>query len=391
MLNKQRYRFLIPSAVASFLLYGIFMSAPAFAKENENGFSLNLYGHLLSFEFVQPKITIQYPIEKEGVSKIVALVKESELQSLVKQMDSYSAEFGMDDMAYVIFGRKLSAQLYKDPNAAKLFQYQILMEKGYNVILGVNEEQLTLFGNLGFNILNGTTVQHQGLSYDDLSFDYNLEPCIDAVYEVAIGGRAILINENRPPFFNAIRGSYDLHTEFEGAVYFFKGSLNQSLANYYHDLPDIEFGQIYLNYQISSPTYSQLVGDLKKAISNMFPRKQIDFLLHFTQTAIPYKVDKEAIGKEKFAFPEEVLSNNYGDCEDKSVLFAYLTKEVLQLPSVALIYVSQNHLNVAVAINHASFNFIYNNQKYLICEPSGLGFAPGDNVYDLKKVSIIPW
>ncbi|MFY8191007.1 MAG: hypothetical protein ACOVK9_08570 [Bacteroidia bacterium] len=72
-------------------------------------------------------------------------------------------------------------------------------------------------------------------------------------------------------------------------------------------------------------------------------------------------------------------------------MFAYLVKEVLQLPSLALVYVHQNHLNVAVAVSGAQYNFIHNNQKYIICEPSGPGLQAGENVYDWKNANIVAW
>jgi hypothetical protein len=391
VLNRQTYK--IQNAIRNiFFVSLVFLYASrAIAAEQQQKLQVDLYGHLLQLEYDAPKFQIQYPIGSDQIEQQLCLVKQTTLSSLIGQMDEYSDEFGMDDMAYMLFSRKLSNAIYADPNVAKIFQYQLLKEKGYNVLLTQNAEMVAVYGFLDFNILNGTEIIYDGLEYTDLSFEYNLEPCEQQLFERNELGRAIAINENRPPFFKASKGTYDLHAEFEGMVYFFKGSLNQSLADYYHDLPDIEFGQIYLNYQLSSTAYEHLVGDLKRAISGMYANKQIDFLLDFTQTAFPYKLDKNAIGKEKFAFPEEVLANKYGDCEDKSVLFAYLVKEVLQLPSVAMVYVSQNHLNVAVAVNHPSFNFVYKNQKYLICEPSGNGFEPGDNVYDLKKALIVKW
>jgi hypothetical protein len=391
VLSKQTYSFKVFLGAILYFSLMFTYSPKLTAAEQKQKLQLDLYGHKLQLAYDGANLQINYPIGSAQIEKQLKLVQQTKLGSLIEQMDDYSDEFGMDDIAYMLFSRKLSNAIYSDPNTAKIFQYQLLKEKGYNVLLTLNSEMVVLYGFLDFKILNGTEIFYDGLEYTDLSFEYNLEPCELQFIERNSTGRAIAINENRPPFFNATKGKYDLHAEYEGMVYFFEGTLNQSLAEYYHDLPDIEFGQIYLNYQLSSPTYEHLVGDLKRAISGMYPNKQIDFLLDFTQTAFPYKLDKNVIGKEKFAFPEEVLANNYGDCEDKSVLFAYLVKEVLQLPSVAMVYVSQNHLNVAVAINHPSFNFVYNNQKYLICEPSGKGFEPGDNVYDLKKASIVKW
>jgi hypothetical protein len=381
-----KFKFVIFLALFNFLAF----SSRSACLANE--FHLDLYGHPLKFSGANFGSSLSIPFTKEKISNYLIGLDQTEIASYVSQMDFYSAQFGMDDMAYLLVTEKLSLILGSDLTSAKLLQYKLLKTKGYNLILGYSDYQLTDYANLGFNVLNCTYVTHKGLVYTDISFDQKLEPCKEELFEPANGGRAILINEKRPPFFEAKKANYSYHLEFEGKLYFFNGTLNQSIAEYYRELPDIEFGSIYQNYQLSEVSKSELIKDLSDAIQGMYTAKQIDFLLTFTQEAIPYKTDLLNVGKEKFAFPEEVLFNQYGDCEDKSVLFAYLAKEVLQLPSIALIYFHQNHLNVAVAISDKTgYNFIHNNQKYLVCEPSGVGFSPGDNIYDITKASIVNW
>lgn len=353
---------------------------------------LDLYGHVLPFEGSKPGFHLNSPITQNQLKEQIAGIKLKQLSQWVAQLDEQAQNFGMDDLAYLQMLKKLSNQLTTSPLDASLLNYLLLKEKGYRVILGFAPDKVTTYANLDFKVHNVLYVEKDGLVFTDVSFESNQEPCQEELFEEASGGRAITMNESRPPYFDALSGKYVRHFEFEGMIYQFEGQYNRSLVAYYNELPDIEFGQVYLNYKISESGRQALVMQLRKSIEGMFPAKQIDFLLKFAQEAIPYKRDMESQGKEKFSFPEEVLASSYADCEDKSVLFAYLAKEVLDLPSVALIYYYDHHLNVGVAFNHkTAWNFIYNNQKYLVCEPSGLGFKPGDNAYDLDKASIVNW
>ncbi len=353
---------------------------------------VDLYGHKISIAFQKPQRNIAQPLQQAQIENYLNQVSASKIEEVLSQMDAVSQKFGMDDMAYLLFANKVAQKIYPDFYEQSLFKYQLLKQKGYRVILGYSVDFLTVYANLDFKVHNVAFVEHAGFTYTDLSFAQQLETCQEQLFEVPKNGRAVTMNETRPPFFEALSKPYSVHFEYEGMSYHFQGLLNQSLVQYYRELPAIEFGQVYLNYQMSGLSKGSLINALKQATNHMFPAKQIDFLLQFAQTAFPYKKDIDAIGIEKFAFPEEVLANQYADCEDKSVLFAYLAKEVLDLPSVALIYYVDNHLNVGVAFNHKSaYNFIYNNQKYLVCEPSGLGFKPGDNVYDVQKASIVSW
>lgn len=352
----------------------------------------NLYGHIIQINYEHAPIQLTSITNEAEANARLEAIEGTKLASVVEQLDQYSMTFGMDDLAYVLMVQKFCKSVYATEENAHLLEFALLKKKGYEVLFGYDSGETTVYAVLGFKILNGTYVVYKGIEYTDISFVKNLEPCEEQILESKEQGRSIMVNENRPPFFTALSEPFHFYFEFEGSLHFFSGQINKSLVEYYRDLPDIEFGQVYLNYQMSAGAQQAIIGQLKNAIGGMFQNKQIDFLLSFTQNALPYKKDNEQLGKEKFSFPEEVLANGYGDCEDKSVLFAYLAKEVLQLPSIALLYLSQNHLNVAVALSQGSgYNFIYNQTKYLVCEPSGAGFSPGDNIYDLNKASIISW
>jgi hypothetical protein len=373
--------------VAVFAIICLFSSTNLVGKT-----MVDLYGHAISLNYSKVNFRISSPISASNIQQNIQLLPAQNIQGLLEELDVHATAFGMDDMAYLLLIKKVSEKYYGQTVEAKIFQYILLKQKGYRTILGFSEDQLTAYAHLDFKVHNVLFVTHKGLIFTDVSFAKSAEPCIEALLEPSESGRAITMNEKRPPFYNALESKYQIYFEFEGMLYQFQGKLNQSLVAYYKEIPDVEFGQVYLNYQLSDKAKQGLIKDLKSATNGMFSSKKIDFLLQFAQNAFIYKADLDAFGSEKFAFPEEILANDYADCEDKSVMFAYLAKEVLELPSVALIYYLDHHLNVGVAFNHkTSYNFIYNNQKYLVCEPSGLGFKPGDNVYDVKRASIVNW
>ncbi len=379
--------------VKRFFLNGLLMLfvASLFAEPAFTGQKVEVYGHQFQCKTKLSYPPLTYPIGQDQVETCLQQTNKAILNQLKQEMDVFALNYRLDDLAYVLFVQKVSKSFYADPNVAKLFQYQLLKEKGYQLLLGYTAEQLTVYGHFLYDLANVAEVTYNNLSYTDLSFNQNLALCEEQLIEHSGGSRNFEINQHKAPLFNAQKTTYCFSTDFNGKRYSFQGTLNQSLIAYYRDLPSISFGEIYLNYQLSDFVYEQLIGDLKKAVKKMPTRMQLDFLLHFTQEVIPYQTDKKLYGREKFSFPEEVLGNQAGDCEDKSILFAYLVKEVLQLPSLALVYVHQNHLNVAVAVSGTQYNFVYNNQKYIVCEPSGPGLQAGENAYDWKNAHIVAW
>ena len=88
-----------------------------------------------------------------------------------------------------------------------------------------------------------------------------------------------------------------------------------------------------------------------------------------------HKDDEEYWGVgNKQSFPEETLYYEYSDCEDKSILFAFLMKEVLGMKTVAIDY--KNHVNIGLALDEVKedwFTINAEGQKYIVCEPSTTG------------------
>jgi hypothetical protein len=378
-----------------FMLFCL-ISLLAFVQQAEadiNRVGLDLYGHKLFISADFPAISSSNTINKVEIRTDLEKFTQEFDVNLLLDLNRYSEEFAMDDMGFLMMSRKLAAEVYQTEYQRNVFLYHLLKLKQYDVILGFSNNQTTVYGQLGFIVFNVIDVQLGNKTFTDLSFSQKRNPQTEEIFEDQIKvGRAILINENRPPLFNATSKEYKFYFEFEGFIYFFNGILNESIVKYYNDLPDIVFSNIYLNYSFSQLAKNSLMNDLAENILYMSNLKALAFLLKFSQDAIPYKDDYMTLGKEKFSFPEETIANQFADCEDKSILFAYLVKELLHKPSLALIYYQQNHLNVAIeSKDKEDYNFSFKDRRYLVCEPSGTGFKPGENTYDVNKASVVNW
>lgn len=354
-----------------------------------------------TFDFYGHKVNVAKPvianIELSDFTQngLEQYFNQLSVQSTIAELDAYSTTFGLDDVGYLQLVKHFAASVGSNQNTQKLLTYQLLKLKGYHVLLGYAPKHVTVYGKTSFNLFNVIMVKVGKETFYDVYFS-KLEP--NPVQEQLfvnnlLNPRAITINDQHAPHLNALQGKYNLHMNYDGLLYFFNGKYNKSLARYFADLPDIEFSSVYINYGISELAAETLLPQLKLALKQIPENEALRFLLEFTQEAFPYTNDKYTSRGEKFAFPEELLANPNADCEDKGFMFAYLAKELLGLKSLALVYYTQNHINVAVALNAAnkSYNFIYNNQKYVVCEPTNKGFKPGDNQYDVSKASLIEW
>jgi len=104
----------------------------------------------------------------------------------------------------------------------------------------------------------------------------------------------------------------------------------------------------------------------------------VDFLLAFVQQSFAYKTDNEQFGREKYFFVEESLHFPYNDCEDRSVMFSWLVRELVGLKVIGLLY--PGHMTTAVALKHVKPEFstvTYRGNQYVIADPTYIGATLG--------------
>lgn len=357
--------------------------------------ALNFYGHMLQFDldgdfYSQRKKMFN---ELDNEEKAILLINDSQVHKLVDVANDYAEALNLDGMAYLMLVQKISSKISKgDEEFAVLFTYAALNRKGMDVLLAANEKRMTLYGSTSFNIKNVLYVVRNGKVYYDLSFDQKKEPMNEQLIDlpVAENAKPIYLNKYSPPSLSAKAEVKTIPFEYQSNVYFFTIHLNQSLVAYYNDLPGIEISKIYLNYGISEKGNHTLIEQLKDATAYMSKEKVVNFILAFIQD-LDYAKDAE--GNEKFAFPEESIANQYTDCEDRSMLFAYLVREVAHLQSVGLLYTNSAHMNVAVESWKKKEDSDFNayEMDFVVCEPSGKGFKAGQQTMDLSMAKLVKW
>lgn len=370
-----------------------------FAETEARKLVINLYGHLLQFDlqsdyFSQRKKLLE-PLSREEQAKHIA--NDSQTLHFISQANEYARALNMDGMSYLMLTKKVAKQLSPEsmPEFAKLFTFAVLELKGYDVLMGVNDLGITVYGRTNVPIKNALFVEVNGTNYYDLSFNPTKAPQSEQLAKLDIqpGTKPVNINRLFPPSFHAEITHKTFPFEYDGRVYFFTSTINQSLVNYYRDLPDIEMSKIYLNYGLSERGNNTLVEQLKAATADMSKERAVNFLLGFVQH-LSYAKDADVIGHEKFAFPEEALANEFSDCEDRSMLFAYLVREVASLQSVGLWYEGATHMNVAVEnwrSTKGDINIRAFEMDFVVCEPSGKGFSAGEQTMNPSSASVVKW
>jgi hypothetical protein len=134
---------------------------------------------------------------------------------------------------------------------------------------------------------------------------------------------------------------------------------------------------IYANTPLSKDVKEQLYPQLKPLINDKTQLEAVNILLNWVQTGFEYEYDDKVWEGDRVFFAEESLNYPFCDCEDRSILFTRLVRDLIGLKCILVFY--PGHLAAAVNFTD-SVNGDYiqlNGQKYIVSDPTYIGASVG--------------
>ncbi len=133
---------------------------------------------------------------------------------------------------------------------------------------------------------------------------------------------------------------------------------------------------MYAQTPMEQSVRTSLYSVLQIGIRNRTQEEAANYLLNFVQTGFTYQYDTVVWGEDRAFFAEETLYYPYSDCEDRSILFSHLIRDLLGL-DVALIY-EPGHLLTAVHFTEEieGTSVSIEGKKFILCDPTCITGAP---------------
>ena len=171
-----------------------------------------------------------------------------------------------------------------------------------------------------------------------------------------------------------------------------KVSINKNQLPFYESYPTSEVGgnfmtrwAMYANTPVCEQAQKELYPQLKKGLTGVSELMCVEKLLNWVQTAFVYKYDEEVWGADRAFFPDETLYYPYCDCEDRSILFTRLVRDLLGFKCVLVYY--PGHLASAVSIpGDVKGDYIMvNGKRFMVCDPTYIGASVGNTMPDMDN------
>lgn len=171
---------------------------------------------------------------------------------------------------------------------------------------------------------------------------------------------------------------------------------NKNLLNFYETYPTIynvedDFMRrwtIYANTPLAEEIREDLYPALEKAVEGYPVKDAVNRLLNFVQTSLKYEYDNKVWGHDRAFFAEESLHYPFCDCEDRSILFSRIIRDILKLEVVLVYY--PGHLATAVHIpGHEKGDYVMlDGKRFTVCDPTFIRANVGFSQPGLDKTQI---
>ncbi len=353
--------------------------------------SVNFYGdesYLIHPSFQLPDFE---SITKENIGKYYELfLKIPDFTTFIDLLHQKKNEYRLNDWGHLKFVRAVAETYTTIPKEQVLFSWALLLNCGYDVKIGFNNNDIYLLAAFDREIFFRYCIDQDGVDY------YFLSDVVDAetIKSMALYRKGA--NQGKSKISLYLRmlpqlNSPSFNNELVCQNNTFSISLDKGLLDFYNDYPFCNL-ETYFSTPLSDKTIQQLDAIFKPLFNGLNTADKIRVLLLFVQQSFEYQNDILQFGQERFLFPDETLFYPFSDCEDRAILFSQLIIHYTNLSCIALNF--PNHVSVAVNIPDwsAGLKYSYNGSEYVVCDPTfinaDIGVLPAE-FFNIKP-EIIP-
>ena len=310
---------------------------------------------------------------------------KADYKALVDDCRKVKKELNLNDWGIFLFVREASKTLCTDENAAVVMQQFLLNELGYKSKMArrADRNQMLLFVAADCQVYGHPYFTKDGLNYYNLTSNESCQ--FYMCQEDSPKAKSKLnMQVNHAPALNAGMVN-SVHKNRSGSVAV-SVDVPKSLMEFYGSMPQCDYS-VYVNAEVNPSVASKVLSTLAPLVNGKSEAEAANLLINFVQTGFQYATDQEQFGYEKPFFVEELFYYPYCDCEDRSVLYSYLVRNLLKLDVVLLDY--PNHIATAVCFNeNVSGDFVtVGGKKYVVCDPTYIGASIGKAMPQFKNVA----
>lgn len=327
--------------------------------------------------------------DAKELSKAWKMLSAKEYDVILADCLAIKKKEGLCDWAYLNMLNDFAIRLFGEGDTATFLTAYLFAQSGYRMRLALDSNKLRFLFGTDFIVYNKSffeiddqyyfvfgeecqTLQIANVPYpDEISLSFVIDP------RQHFGGS---LSDER----TLVSRRYSVSAE---------SSVNEGQIEFFSTYPSTQLGDnamtrwaVYASSPLCETAKAKLYPSLQRMIEGKNEQEATDILLDFVQTAFEYEYDENIWGADRIFFAEETLYYPYCDCEDRSILFSRLVRDLLNL-KVALVYYP-GHLATAVRLpdGAAGDYFSLEDGLYTVCDPTFIGAPIGNTMPGMDNV-----
>ena len=355
--------------------------APVVRLPQGQKIQLNFYGQTLAFSY-DPKLKIRLAdsINEKAMSRHWSELSKADYESLIKQLQQQRNPLQLNDWAYVLLIHEVAGKIYPaQQNERMLLIWFVLAKEGYSARIAYDDNQVYLLLPAEQQLYAAPYFTLDGIRYYALGLEgVKQNPGKVFTYDGQYPGASKLLNMRLDKTINTQRKQQNRQFKFvfQGRHYLINAENDLYTVDFLKTYPQMDIALYYVA-EVNTATGNLLLEQLRPLLVGRSEQEAVNLLLRFVQTAFPYKTDESQFGVENYLFPEETLYYPYSDCEDRSVFFAWLVRNLLGLDIVGLDY--PGHIAAAIRFNQAvkGDGVDVNGRRFVVTDPTYINATVG--------------
>lgn len=324
-------------------------------------------------------------MREKAVADAYEAMCKADYKPLLADCRQLKKDLKLNDWGVFLFVRDASNALCVDAHASVVMQQFLLNELGYKSKMArrADRDQMLLFVATDCKMYGRPYFTKDGLNYYNLTSDETCQFYMCQEDSPKAKSSIDMQITNAPLLNSGMVNS--VHKNGAGTVAV-SVDVPKSLMLFYKSMPQCDYS-VYVNAKVNPAVADRLLSSLAPIVEGKSETEAANLLINFVQTGFKYATDQEQFGYEKPFFVEELFYYPYCDCEDRSVLYSYLVRNLLKLDVVLLDY--PNHIATAVCFNeNVSGDFVtVEGKKYIVCDPTYIGASIGKAMPQFKRVA----
>ena len=342
----------------------------------------------------QSLIALNNQLTGENLATAWEDLSNGEYDNLIRDCLELRIRHRLSDWAYMLMIRELSEKYYGGQcNAATFLMTWIYCQTGYQLRSAIDNGKLYMLFGTKHHIYDLPYFDIDGICFypflhKDEEFNGKVQICGASLPEekpmslYVPSAQSLAEHLSNPRTIQA--------EKYRSAVATVQ--VNQSLLDFYSTYPssmiDDDFctrWAMYANTPMADDIKAQLYPQIRKFIEGKSKVEAANIILHWVQTGFVYEYDDKVWGGDRAFFAEETLFYPYCDCEDRSILYTRIIRDILNLRCILIYY--PGHLACAVEFTEAVNGdyIMLDNHKFIVTDPTYIGAPIGYTMPDMDN------